>query len=53
MEMVPSGADIIKWEGYNEDISALGDGSPITAIGLLDQLNMTRDSTDYLWYRTR
>lgn len=52
MEMVPSGADIIEWESYNEDILALGDGSTITAIGLLDQLNMTRDSTDYLWYRT-
>ncbi|XP_057542581.1 beta-galactosidase 3-like [Amaranthus tricolor] len=53
MEMLPSNVQIQSWESYNEDISALdNDGSTITARGLLEQINMTRDRTDYLWYKT-
>ena len=53
MEMQPTGAVIFPWESYNEDISALDDSSDMTAFGLLEQINITRDSTDYLWYKTR
>ena len=54
MEMLPSNSQILSWESYNEDVSALdNDGSTITAVGLLEQLNLTRDRTDYLWYKTR
>ncbi|XP_057529254.1 beta-galactosidase 3-like [Amaranthus tricolor] len=53
MEMLPSNSQILSWESYNEDVSALdNDGSTITAVGLLEQLNLTRDRTDYLWYKT-
>ncbi|KNA14541.1 hypothetical protein SOVF_106370 [Spinacia oleracea] len=54
MEMLPSNTEIFSWESYNEDVSALDDGSSstVTAVGLLEQINMTRDSTDYLWYKT-
>ncbi|KAH9618071.1 hypothetical protein KSS87_018105 [Heliosperma pusillum] len=55
MEMMPSNAKIYSWESYNEDVSAVDDGSTastISAFGLLEQINVTRDSTDYLWYKT-
>ncbi|KMT03794.1 hypothetical protein BVRB_8g189390 [Beta vulgaris subsp. vulgaris] len=52
MEMVSSSIKILSWESYNEDVSALDYGSTITALGLLEQINMTRDSTDYLWCKT-
>ena len=39
------------WESYNEDISSSDDNS-FTADGLLEQINVTRDATDYLWYTT-
>ncbi|XP_073526219.1 uncharacterized protein [Phyllobates terribilis] len=52
MEMIPSNAEIYSWESYNEDIDAEDDRSTMTADGLLEQLNVTRDVTDYLWYKT-
>ena len=39
------------WESYNEDINSYDDNS-FTAVGLLEQINITRDHTDYLWYTT-
>ncbi|KAE8707112.1 Beta-galactosidase 5 [Hibiscus syriacus] len=39
-------------ESYNEDISALDDSLMVTANGLLEQINVTRDASDYLWYIT-
>jgi hypothetical protein len=39
------------WQSYNEDINSLGDESFAT-VGLLEQINVTRDNTDYLWYTT-
>ncbi|GAB4848513.1 Beta-galactosidase 3 [Ancistrocladus abbreviatus] len=52
MEMLPSNAQIFPWESYNEDASALDDSSTMTALGLLEQINVTRDTSDYLWYKT-
>lgn len=40
------------WEAYGEDIYSLEDSSSLTAVGLLEQMNITRDSSDYLWYMT-
>ncbi|KAK6118449.1 hypothetical protein DH2020_047866 [Rehmannia glutinosa] len=52
MEMLPSSADIFSWETYNEDLTSLDDSSTFSAVGLLEQINVTRDATDYLWYTT-
>jgi len=38
------------WETYDEDLSSLEESSRITAAGLLEHLNVTRDKSDYLWY---
>ncbi|CAL9027168.1 unnamed protein product [Prunus brigantina] len=52
MEMLPTNIQMLSWESYDEDITSLDDSSTITAPGLLEQINVTRDSTDYLWYIT-
>ncbi|CAK9157086.1 unnamed protein product [Ilex paraguariensis] len=52
MEMLPSNAEMFSWETYNEDLSSLDDSSTFTALGLLEQINVTRDTSDYLWYKT-
>jgi len=41
------------WETYDEDLSSLDESSRITAAGLLEHLNVKRDTSDYLWYITR
>ncbi|KAL8103395.1 hypothetical protein AgCh_027823 [Apium graveolens] len=53
MEILPSNIDINSWETYNEDISSMEDSSAFTTSGLLEQINGTRDASDYLWYITR
>ncbi|KAL3639127.1 Beta-galactosidase 3 [Castilleja foliolosa] len=40
------------WETYNEDTTSVEDSSAFAAIGLLEQINVTRDNSDYLWYTT-
>lgn len=52
MQMLPTGSKLLSWETYDEDISSLGESSTLTAIGLLEQINITRDTSDYLWYMT-
>ncbi|XP_078438896.1 beta-galactosidase 2-like isoform X2 [Wolffia australiana] len=55
MKMTPvSGFD---WASYGEQTDSVDDGrgrggSSLTTVGLLEQVNLTRDSTDYLWYTT-
>lgn len=51
--MLPSNMLMLSWETYGEDTSSLEEGSTMTVVGLLDQLNVTRDNSDYLWYITR
>ncbi|KAL6345256.1 hypothetical protein AAG906_015739 [Vitis piasezkii] len=53
MEMLPTNAEMLSWESYDEDISSLDDSSTFTTLGLLEQINVTRDASDYLWYITR
>ncbi|KAL8118080.1 hypothetical protein AgCh_015838 [Apium graveolens] len=52
MQMLPVSADMISWGTYNEDLTSLDDSSTFTTFGLLEQINVTRDSSDYLWYIT-
>ncbi|KAL8153284.1 hypothetical protein V2J09_011044 [Rumex salicifolius] len=51
MKMNPVYQDFI-WESYNEDTAAMDD-SAFTLVGLVEQVNTTRDVTDYLWYMTK
>ncbi|CAI9114311.1 OLC1v1015007C1 [Oldenlandia corymbosa var. corymbosa] len=39
------------WLSYNEELTAYDDDW-FTATGLLEQINTTRDYSDYLWYNT-
>ncbi|KAB1203774.1 Beta-galactosidase 3 [Morella rubra] len=52
MQMLPTDSQLLSWESYDEDISSLEDHSTTTVAGLLEQINVTRDATDYLWYMT-
>ncbi|KAL5078646.1 hypothetical protein RYX36_007067 [Vicia faba] len=40
------------WQSYNEQPAASGGESSITTAALLEQVGVTRDSSDYLWYMT-
>ncbi|XP_031489155.1 beta-galactosidase-like [Nymphaea colorata] len=51
MQMVPLSNEGLAWESYNEEIASYND-DPFTVVGLLEQLNVTRDVSDYLWYMT-
>ncbi|KAL7618108.1 hypothetical protein Lser_V15G00652 [Lactuca serriola] len=52
MKMVRTGSSLESWETYHEDISTLASGPSLTSVGLMEQINITRDSSDYLWYTT-
>ncbi|KAJ4871664.1 Beta-galactosidase 3 [Raphanus sativus] len=52
MEMLPTNTPNFKWQSYLEDLSSLDDSSTFTTQGLLEQINVTRDTSDYLWYMT-
>ncbi|KAL0360640.1 UNVERIFIED_CONTAM: Beta-galactosidase 3 [Sesamum radiatum] len=51
-QMLPSDSQLHSWETYGEDMTSLEDSSTFAATGLLEQINVTRDSSDYLWYIT-
>ncbi|XP_028765341.1 beta-galactosidase 5 [Neltuma alba] len=51
-QMVPTNSKLFSWETYDEDLSSPAEISGITAAGLLEQINVTRDTSDYLWYIT-
>ncbi|XP_015973400.3 beta-galactosidase [Arachis duranensis] len=40
------------WESYIEEPASSSEEDSITANALWEQINITRDSTDYLWYMT-
>lgn len=44
---------MLSWETFNEDISTAEADARFTVFGLLEQLNVTKDASDYLWYTTR
>ncbi|EPS69033.1 beta-galactosidase, partial [Genlisea aurea] len=52
-QMVPiSNAPVFSWENFNEEVSEAEGDVKFSVFGLLDQLNVTRDASDYLWYMT-
>jgi hypothetical protein len=52
MQMWADGASTMMWERYDEEVGSLAAAPVLTATGLLEQLNVTRDTSDYLWYIT-
>ncbi|GMN53117.1 hypothetical protein TIFTF001_022274 [Ficus carica] len=40
------------WQSYTEGVPSTHDKNSFVAHGLLEQLNVTRDVSDYLWYTT-
>ncbi|XP_019444794.1 PREDICTED: beta-galactosidase 3-like isoform X1 [Lupinus angustifolius] len=52
MQMLPTNTQMFSWESFDEDVSSMDDSSAITVFGLLEQINVTRDTSDYLWYIT-
>lgn len=52
MQMFPADSQSLMWETYDEDVASFDDNSLITTTGLLEQINVTRDASDYLWYIT-
>ncbi|XP_012842780.1 PREDICTED: beta-galactosidase 3 isoform X2 [Erythranthe guttata] len=52
VEMLASNSQFYSWETYNEDTTSSDDSSAFTANGLLEQISVTRDTSDYLWYIT-
>ncbi|CAK8539944.1 unnamed protein product [Lathyrus sativus] len=51
MQMLPTNTHMFSWESFDEDTSSSSTNT-ITASGLLEQINVTRDISDYLWYIT-
>uniref|UniRef100_A0A0D3FE80 beta-galactosidase n=2 Tax=Oryza TaxID=4527 RepID=A0A0D3FE80_9ORYZ len=52
MQMWADGASSMMWEKYDEEVDSLAAAPLLTSTGLLEQLNVTRDTSDYLWYIT-
>nr|AAK40304.1 beta-galactosidase [Capsicum annuum] len=51
IKMTPAGGGL-SWQSYNEDTPTADDSDTLRANGLWEQRNVTRDSSDYLWYMT-
>lgn len=51
--MLPTHVNRLPWQTFSEDVSSVDIGSKMIVSGLLDQLSVTRDASDYLWYSTR
>lgn len=52
IKMTPAGGGL-SWQSYNEETPTADDSDTLTANGLWEQKNVTRDSSDYLWYMTK
>lgn len=50
MKMIPVNSAFY-WQSYSEETASAGSDST-TLDGLVEQINITRDSSDYLWYLT-
>ena len=40
------------WESYIEETVSADDSDTVAMDGLWEQINVTRDASDYLWYLT-
>ncbi|KAI3769719.1 hypothetical protein L6452_00832 [Arctium lappa] len=52
VHMSPTNVNRLSWQTFSEDVSSVDSDSKMTVSGLLDQLSVTRDTSDYLWYST-
>ncbi|KAJ9561132.1 hypothetical protein OSB04_006292 [Centaurea solstitialis] len=52
VHMLPTNVNRLSWQTFSEDVSSVDSDSKMTVSGLLDQLSVTRDTSDYLWYST-
>lgn len=50
-KMTPVGR-AFSWQSYNEETASADDDDTTTMDGLWEQVNVTKDATDYLWYMT-
>ncbi|XP_075509695.1 beta-galactosidase-like isoform X1 [Primulina tabacum] len=51
-KMIPVNGGL-SWQSYNEETPSADDSDPLAMDGLWEQVNITRDSSDYLWYLTQ
>ena len=51
MKMTPVNTTL-SWQSYIEETASSTDDNTFTLDGLYEQINVTRDDTDYLWYMT-
>ncbi|KAJ6331015.1 hypothetical protein OIU76_009581 [Salix suchowensis] len=51
MKMVPASTSF-SWQSFTEETASADDDDTTTMDGLWEQIYMTRDATDYLWYLT-
>ena len=51
MKMIPVHSGF-SWQSYNEETASSDSGDATTLDGLWEQISVTRDTTDYLWYLT-
>lgn len=51
MKMTKVGS-AFSWQSYNEETASGFADDTTTMDGLLEQINVTRDASDYLWYMT-
>lgn len=40
------------WQSFDEEAPSSDGSDAVTMAGLYEQLNVTRDASDYLWYLT-
>ncbi|XP_071737208.1 beta-galactosidase 5-like [Rutidosis leptorrhynchoides] len=52
INMLPTNVNRLRWQTFSEDVSSVDIESKMINSGLLDQLSVTRDTSDYLWYTT-
>lgn len=51
MKMVSTNTPL-SWGSYNEEIPSANDNGTFSQDGLVEQISITRDKTDYFWYLT-
>ncbi|XP_058206620.1 beta-galactosidase [Rhododendron vialii] len=52
MIMEPLRTGAFDWQSYSEETVSADDSDTLTTDGLWEQINVTRDASDYLWYLT-
>lgn len=52
LKMLPAGSGAFPWQSFNEQAPTSDDTDTLSMWGLHEQLNVTRDWSDYLWYLT-